>query len=149
VSGKDAAVGDTRAGCRDGDVLKPYRRRFASVRARVQAKCGVDLRPPSRKLCPVVALQVQTIQCFYSIAVASLASPRHPRIDLYQTRAAAKRRASLPCLSTNSLLLPAVMPSPSSMLYYACHPQQLRSMIQWCAHAARILLRNCRQIVPR
>jgi hypothetical protein len=66
------------------------------------------------------------------------------------------RRVPLPndalaylAFSTNSLLLPAVMPSPSSMLYYACHPQQLRSMIQWCAHAARILLRNCRQIVPR
>jgi hypothetical protein len=46
-----------------------------------------------------------------------------------QLGGAVKRRAC-PSPSSDSLPLPT-MPSPSSMLYYVFHPNQLRSIIQW------------------
>jgi hypothetical protein len=81
-------------------ILKPYGRRFTSVRARVQSRQNVEstsaFSKPFRCYC---WLPVQTIQCFYSIAAASPAPPPRPQIALHQTRAAATPRASLPCLS--------------------------------------------------
>jgi hypothetical protein len=84
-------------------ILKPYGRRFTSVRARVQAKCGDDLRHletfPLLLLAPGPNNSVFLLHC---CSISGL--PPRPQTELHQTRAAATPRASLPCLSYRLLI---------------------------------------------
>jgi hypothetical protein len=136
VSGKDAAAGDTRAGCRN-DVDAGALRAEIHVCAHKGPGKMWSRPPPSRNLSAVIAGS-QSKQ--FSVFTPLL---QHLRLLHRALRSNCIRQVPLPhhalaylAFPTDSLLLP-VMPSPSSMLYYAVHPQQLRSMIQWCAYTPK------------
>jgi hypothetical protein len=147
VSGKDAAVGDTRAGCRD-DVDTEALRAEIHVCARKGPGKMWRRPPPSRNLSAVIAGSRSKQLSVFTPLLQHLRPP-HRALKPNCTRRVPLPHHALACLAfpTDSLFLP-IMPSPSSMLYYAVHPQQLRSMIQWCAATPHTLQRDRKKTSP-